>query len=630
MSGGHDEDLHLETEGDGFLASAEDDAFDAAPTPVIDLPPLPASCLSPPGAPTPSFAELQSPRDLPSYKRIRDSRILVDAFRHRSPDFVYLLSHFHSDHYQGISERWDTGPIYCSETTGRLLCHVLGVKPEYIRPIPLDTSVWIDGVELRAMNANHCPGAICVLFRGFAPRELEAPKKGAAAANGAAAVGSLKRGREHLRQAWAVFHCGDFRFDPERTPAWPGWWENWSAQRAPDGDVPIRISIDELFLDNTYANPKHLFPRQEVPMGIIADLIAQRLASEAPRRTLFLIATYTIGKEKVLDAVFARTGLRMLVSKRKWAVLSLLELSDIMGRVEGAEKDVDAKPPLSRWFTLDAPETPIHVLPWSLLGQSAPGGWTFLADWRYFAQSLVFENTRIEKSGRDVPLYTDVMAFVPTGWTWELSKKSGDKGYAVQEKTTAEGSRFELVQVPYSEHSSFSELRDFVRFVKPTRIVPTVIWSKDPAEASRKAEKVKGLFGDLVDAKRDKQESFAKLFGGAARQRPLASSAEKTVPDDVERTAIKSDATTGRDGVIALDSDDETPSATPSASASAVCPLCDRSFPNAEIEQHASGCRGRSATASPASGKKPVGASQKAKTGKASATQASITKFFSK
>ena len=38
---------------------------------------------------------------------------------------VFLLSHFHSDHYTGITSAWNTGTIYCSQV--RCTCVVAGV-----------------------------------------------------------------------------------------------------------------------------------------------------------------------------------------------------------------------------------------------------------------------------------------------------------------------------------------------------------------------------------------------------------------------------------------------------------------------------------------------------------------------
>lgn len=640
-----DNDFHLEAE-DRFLEAPDSPEDATAPTtslrdtevptiPTFEFAPLPASCLSPPDVPPKPISEsdLPSPSGLPPFKRIPNTKILVDAFRFRSKDFTYVLTHHHSDHYAGISDRWDFGPIYCSPTTARLLCHVLGVNPTWVRPIPINTTVWIDGIEVRTMDANHCPGAMCLLFRGFEQDSKDEEKKGDEASGS-----SLKRKREaEHRQAWSAFHCGDFRYDPEKTPAWKGWYEDWD-------DSGPRIKVDYLFLDNTYANPKHLFPRQAVPMKIIADLVTERLEKEAgtPRRTLFLVATYTIGKERVLNAVYARTGLKMLVSRRKWSVLGLLQLEDFMSDLENDTKtdsptstSSTKPPPLSKWFTLDALSTPIHVLPWSVIGESAPGGWTFLPNWHYFTQSLVHENDRIEKSGReDLQKYTDIMAFVPTGWSWELSKKSGEKGYHVQTKTVenvtgflAETSTFELVQVPYSEHSSFSELRDFVREVHPTRIVPTVIWGKDPNEGARRAEKVKALFKDVVDTKKDKEEGFKKLFGGSLAS--SSSSSSKTKVESPVEVENKRQPISASEEVIEIDSDeDDAAKAGSGSSAKEPCPLCGVTFSLAELERHASRCGDNP---KPAKQDKPatMGAKNKGKSpdGK---KQASLMNFLSK
>ncbi len=50
-----------------------------------------------------------------------------------------------ADHYQGITENWDAGLIYCSEITARLIIHMLGVNPTMVRRLPVDTAVTVQG-----------------------------------------------------------------------------------------------------------------------------------------------------------------------------------------------------------------------------------------------------------------------------------------------------------------------------------------------------------------------------------------------------------------------------------------------------------------------------------------------------
>lgn len=54
-----------------------------------------------------------------------------------------------------------------------------------------------------------------------------------------------------------------------------------------------------------------------------------------------------------------------------------------------------------------------------------------------------------------------VVGFVPTGWMYEMKRKA----FPVREK----GSCF-IHLVPYSEHSSYSELREYVRFLRPHKV----------------------------------------------------------------------------------------------------------------------------------------------------------------
>ena len=66
--------------------------------------------------------------------------IAVDAFRYgKIPDITaYFLTHAHSDHYTNLSKGWKNGMIYCSETTAKLVQHMLGVSPSFVCGLPFD------------------------------------------------------------------------------------------------------------------------------------------------------------------------------------------------------------------------------------------------------------------------------------------------------------------------------------------------------------------------------------------------------------------------------------------------------------------------------------------------------------
>ena len=49
--------------------------------------------------------------------------------------------------------------------TADLLKYDMRMPPERIHPLPMDEPVTIDGVTVTLMGANHCPGAVMMLFQ---------------------------------------------------------------------------------------------------------------------------------------------------------------------------------------------------------------------------------------------------------------------------------------------------------------------------------------------------------------------------------------------------------------------------------------------------------------------------------
>ncbi|KAM0875978.1 hypothetical protein ACQ4PT_036453 [Festuca glaucescens] len=331
------------------------------------------------------------PSSVPPTALIPNSRFLVDAFRHAG-DFsvAYFLSHFHSDHYAGLGPSWRRGLVFCSAPTARLLASVLSVPPELIVSVDIDVRVTVDGWGVVAVDANHCPGAVQFLFTSPGPR------------------------------AERYVHTGDFRYTP-------------SMRSNPN--LLEFVGADALFLDTTYCNPKFTFPSQEDSVEYVANTIkkVKEESGAAGERVLCLIATYVVGKERILLEVARRCGCVIHVDKRKMEILTVLGF--------GGENGV---------FTEDAATTDVHVTGWNILGET----------WPYFRPNFVKMKEIMLERG-----YTKAVGFVPTGWMHETKKE----GFAVREKDS-----IKIHLVPYSEHSSYDELRDYVKFLHPKRVIPTV------------------------------------------------------------------------------------------------------------------------------------------------------------
>ncbi|GFH08530.1 DNA_LIGASE_A3 domain-containing protein, partial [Haematococcus lacustris] len=163
-------------------------------------------------------------------------------------------------------------------------------------------------------------------------------------------------------------------------------------------------------------------------------------------------------------AVHRSTGLRLYVDETKWGVLSCLGYSAQLMRDT---------------FTTDPAASPIHVTGWGFLGDT----------WPYFRPNFTNMEAVRQQYGAQ-----RVVGFCPTGWLHEVRKTLRESGsFPVRHK----GGRLQVHLVPYSEHSSFPELQEYVKWVKPHKVIPTV--NVEGAEGERKLRSMLKVFGALVD-----------------------------------------------------------------------------------------------------------------------------------
>ncbi|TFY81190.1 hypothetical protein EWM64_g2826 [Hericium alpestre] len=386
-------------------------------------------------------------RKAPFYKVMTGMPIAVDAFRYGAIPGVtaYFLTHAHSDHYTNLSSNWKNGPIYCSEGTTNLIIHMLGVDRTWIHPLPMDVPTTIPntgGVQVTLIEANHCPGSSLFLFEG--PQTVDA---------GDSAYKSHFVGSKRL---FRYLHCGDFRASPQHVlhPAVKG------------------KRIDCIYLDTTYLNPKYCFPSQAQVISACADL-AKRIVSGqngtpkgvssfftvVPKvedkgvqkidRTLVVVGTYSIGKERVVKAIAKALQTKVYCDSRKAAILRCQD-----------------DPELHAMLIKDPFEAGVHIVPLSIINS----------------------DTIKEYIQRWQGHWSKVLAFRPTGWTYtppvttvapsvaNIVARTPHREFTHAHLRTMRNSTpaHQLYGVPYSEHSSFFELTCFALSLDWVRIVATV------------------------------------------------------------------------------------------------------------------------------------------------------------
>jgi DNA cross-link repair 1A protein len=433
-------------------------------------------------------------RTCPFYKILPGFSVCVDAFRYGAVAGcrAYFLSHFHSDHYVGLTASWAHGPIYCSRVTANLVREQLKVDGRWVVPLEFECEMDVPdtpGVVVTMIPANHCPGSAMFLFEKVTAGGQGGPRR-------------LQR----------ILHCGDFRASKEMLT---------HPRLRPDPVDPAtgrkrQQRIDTCYLDTTYLNPKYAFPSQARVIQACADLVValdasppddlvrasavarngsaipQFLqpsssaaaappppASSSASRLLVVVGTYSIGKERLCVALARALGSRIYAAAAKRRVCACLE-----------------DPELDGLLTSDPRAAQVHMAPLFELRADALAAYLDAQQPPQPAQTTLDGGGGEEGRGR----FTHAVALRPTGWTYRAPRHTGGGGgggpraaaapvldavlrgaawrspFAAADLAPQRGStpRAAVYGVPYSEHSSFRELCAFACALRIDRIVPTV------------------------------------------------------------------------------------------------------------------------------------------------------------
>ena len=66
--------------------------------------------------------------------------------------------------YQSLTNSICHGKIYCSSITGTLVNMKIGIPWDRLQVLPLNQKFNILGIDVMCLDANHCPGAVILLF----------------------------------------------------------------------------------------------------------------------------------------------------------------------------------------------------------------------------------------------------------------------------------------------------------------------------------------------------------------------------------------------------------------------------------------------------------------------------------
>ncbi|CCH40802.1 DNA cross-link repair 1A protein [Wickerhamomyces ciferrii] len=361
-------------------------------------------------------------KPIPDFKILtfnNNYKLNVDGFQFQDHPSIdkYFLSHYHSDHYIGLSKKWSQGIIYTSKTTSNLLQSIMKIPSERIIGlefgIPHDLT---EQIKVTLFDANHCPGGAIFLFEEYNPKgEI------------------IKR----------ILHTGDFRVSKQHL------------------DLFKDMFLDEIYLDTTYMNPVYTFMLQSLVIKQTCEFLESIINNTITKNSilnyftqnqdyLILIGSYSIGKEKLYIQLAKTINSKILITKERYKFLSCIENFNL---------DI---------FTTDPkdPSAKIQIISIQKL-----------SDNKFLSQFSSKKIIKIKPTGWSFNTFKTLTASIKNKTPQEilnqvLTPTTPSTDYKTQLLKQFQNSS--SLSVPYSEHSSFKELSILGCFLKWGEIIPTV------------------------------------------------------------------------------------------------------------------------------------------------------------
>lgn len=311
----------------------------------------------------------------PKHCCVPGTHFTVDWHSKTDPKYIHsFLSHAHTDHLTGIGCFRSPRVLHCTEITKRMVLLRFPKLAECIQTHEYGDVFELEGVKIHVFEANHTPGSAMFLFE-------------------------LANGKKYL-------HSGDVRGDDFVID-----------------QVRSFAPIDSIYLDCTYGTSKlSILPRDQM-----IEFVSKRAKEQLAKGGLFLIGTYTIGKEELVVGVAKAIGKPIYTPPDRYRTIK--ELIDC----GWASADL---------FVQDPSQSPLHLMPIQKCGST---------DAAEYAKSLG---------------YTCVGSVRASGW-------GGRAFWQTPFVDKIDDVDVTVYNVPYSDHSSPEQLVNFVKACRPTNVIST-------------------------------------------------------------------------------------------------------------------------------------------------------------